>query len=35
MSTDVAALLAKLKGLHGKFPSKAPADFQKDYGDFV
>lgn len=35
MSTDVAALLAKLKGLHGKFPAKAPADFQKDYGDFV
>jgi hypothetical protein len=35
MSTDVAALLAKLKGLNGKFPSKAPAEFQKDYADFV
>jgi len=35
MSTDVAALLAKLKGLNGKLPSKAPAEFQKDYADFV
>lgn len=35
MSTDVVALLGKLKGLRGKLPAKAPAALQKDYSDFV
>jgi hypothetical protein len=34
MSTDVAALMNKLKGLHAKFPPKVPADFQKDVSAF-
>ena len=34
MSTDVAALITKLKALEGKFPAKVPADVKKDTDAF-
>jgi DNA repair exonuclease SbcCD ATPase subunit len=35
MSTDVVALMGKLKALRGKLPPKGPAGFEQDYSGFV